>query len=154
MVKASMVPLAYLIQTTLLREEVEPILPSVVTCLQGSQRIVGHCGHRMASDTQKIDIVLAKRVCVIQNTEHYIIMLLVSVCRYDLACQRLLSGIIACTTFRRLRILVPHQIQVFLDSTWTVHIKGGVYSFPILLLLLLFSILNLSIQYFHPSLFL
>lgn len=59
------------------------------------------------SGSQKIDIVLAKRVCVTQNTEHYIIMLLVSVCQYDLACQRLLSGIIACTTFRRLCMLVP-----------------------------------------------
>lgn len=68
------------------------------------------------TDTQKIDTVLAKRVCVTQNTEHYIIMLLVSVCRYDLDCQRLLSGIIACTTFRRLFMLVPHWIQAFLDS--------------------------------------
>lgn len=74
----------------------------------GLWRILGCGGHGAVSDTQKIDIVSGKRICVTQNTEHYIVMLLVSVCRYDLACQSLLSGIIACTTFRRLRMLVPH----------------------------------------------
>jgi len=71
----------------------------------GLQRSLGHCGQRTMRDTQKIDIVLAKRFRVrIQN----IIMLPVSLCQYDLACQRILSGMIACATFRRLCMLVPH----------------------------------------------
>lgn len=51
-------------------------------------------------------ILFTKRVRVIQNTDD-VIMLLVSVCQYDLDCRRLLSGIIACATFRRLCNLVP-----------------------------------------------
>lgn len=91
----------------------------------GLQGILGHCGHR--TDTQKIDIVLAKRVCVTQNTD-YIIMLLMSVCQYDLDCQRLLSGIIACTTFRRLcAFLSPIRFKHF----WTAHaVRGGGVSIP------------------------
>lgn len=57
----------------------------------GTGRISGHCGQRTVADTQKIDTVLAKRACVTQNTD-YIIMLLMSVCQYDLESQRLLSG--------------------------------------------------------------
>lgn len=84
------------------------LLPRHMPARLGLQRILGHCGHGTVIDTQRIDTVWAKMVCVDQNTEHYIVMLLVSLCQYDLACQRLLSGIIACTTFRRLCMLVPH----------------------------------------------
>lgn len=73
--------------------------------------------NRALSDTQKIDIVFGKKICVTLNTEHYVIMLLVSVSRYDLARQSLLSGVIACTTFRRLCMLVPIRFKHF----WTGH---------------------------------
>lgn len=47
------------------------------------------------------DAVSDKRVGVTENTEGFIIMLLMSVCQYDLVCQRFRTDIIAGPTFRR-----------------------------------------------------
>lgn len=42
------------------------------------------------------------------QTEHRLCYNAARVCQYDLDCQRLLSGVIAWLTYRRLRILVSH----------------------------------------------
>lgn len=69
-----------------------------------------------------------------------------SVCQYDLACQRLLSGVIAFTTFRAVSTHVPHYNEALLDTAWTALIKGeafflltfmGTGNFPLDLFLLM-----------------
>lgn len=59
---------------------------------------------------QEIDIVLSDRQQEVRGNEmHFILECpLVSVCRYNLTCQIVLSGIITSTTFGRSHTLVPH----------------------------------------------
>lgn len=87
------------------------------TCASAGRTVWGSVHTGALSDTRQIDIVFGKKIGVTQNTEHYVIMLLVSVCQYDLARQSLLSGVIACTTFRRLCMRVPIRFEHF----WTGH---------------------------------